>query len=94
VIYPDLEEFWDDAVAVWTAEITALSELGCRYLQIDDVTFPLICDPHGQEALKARGDDPHQILEMYAGALNRIVAGTPKGVTLGMHMCRGNNRGK
>jgi 5-methyltetrahydropteroyltriglutamate--homocysteine methyltransferase len=28
------------------------------------------------------------------GVLNRIVAGVPKDVTLGMHMCRGNNRGK
>jgi 5-methyltetrahydropteroyltriglutamate--homocysteine methyltransferase len=93
-VYPDLDEFWDDAVAAWTAEIRDLAALGCRYIQIDDVTFPLICDPHGQDALRARGDDPHQILEMYAAALNRIVAGTPKGVTLGMHMCRGNNRGK
>jgi len=93
-VYPDLDEFWNDAVAAWTAEIRELAALGCRYVQIDDVTFPLICDPHGQDALRARGDDPQKILEMYAGALNRIVAGTPEGVTLGMHMCRGNNRGK
>ena len=93
-VYPDLEVFWDDAVAAWTAEIAALYEQGCRYLQIDDVTFPLICDPHGQEALKARGDDPHTILETYAGVLNRISAAAPKDMVLGMHMCRGNNRGK
>jgi len=93
-VYPDIEEFWHDAVAAWTAEIHDLAALGCTYIQIDDVTFPLICDPHGQDALRARGDDPHKIIETYAGVLNRIVAGTPKGVTLGMHMCRGNNRGK
>ena len=92
--YPDIEEFWNDAVAAWTAEIHDLAALGCTYIQIDDVTFPLICDPHGQEALRARGDDPQKIIETYAGVLNRIVAGTPKSVTLGMHMCRGNNRGK
>jgi 5-methyltetrahydropteroyltriglutamate--homocysteine methyltransferase len=93
-VYPDIQEFWNDAVAAWTAEIADLAALGCTYIQIDDVTFPLICDPHGQDALRARGDDPHKIIETYAGVLNRIVAGTPKGVTLGMHMCRGNNRGK
>jgi 5-methyltetrahydropteroyltriglutamate--homocysteine methyltransferase len=93
-VYPDLALFWEDAVAAWTAEIAALYHLGCRYLQIDDVTFPLICDPHGQEALRARGDDPHQILETYASVLNRIAAAVPKDMTLGMHMCRGNNRGK
>jgi methionine synthase II (cobalamin-independent) len=93
-VYPDLDAFWDDAVTVWTAEIAALYQQGCRYLQIDDVTFPLICDPHGQEALKARGDDPHKILETYASVLNRISAAAPKDMVLGMHMCRGNNRGK
>ena len=93
-VYPDIEEFWDDAVIAWTAEIAELAALGCTYIQIDDVTFPLICDPHGQDALKARGDDPRKIIDTYASVLNRIVAGTPKSVTLGMHMCRGNNRGK
>jgi 5-methyltetrahydropteroyltriglutamate--homocysteine methyltransferase len=93
-VYPDLEEFWDDAVAIWTAEINALHGLGCTYVQIDDVTFPLLCDPRGQAALRGRGDDPARILATYAGVLNRIVAGAPAGMTLAMHMCRGNNRGK
>ena len=93
-VYPDLQEFWDDAVKIWVAEIEALHALGCRYVQIDDVTFPLLCDPNGQEALKQRGDDPKAILDTYAGVLNRIAAGAPPGVTMAMHMCRGNNRGK
>jgi 5-methyltetrahydropteroyltriglutamate--homocysteine methyltransferase len=92
--YPDLDEFWRDAVAIWQAEIRDLHALGCTYVQIDDVTFPLMCDPRGQEALRKRGDDPQQLIETYASALNRLVAGVPKGVTVGMHMCRGNNRGK
>ncbi len=93
-VYPDLSEFWDDAVKIWVAEIEALHQRGCRYVQIDDVTFPLMCDPHGQDALRKRGDDPKEMLETYAGVLNRIAAGAPRGVTIGMHMCRGNNRGK
>jgi 5-methyltetrahydropteroyltriglutamate--homocysteine methyltransferase len=93
-VYPDLDEFWDDAVRIWVAEMTDLHALGCRYIQIDDVTFPLIADPRAQEALRHRGDDPKQILDTYAAVLNRIVAGAPAGLTLGMHMCRGNNRGK
>jgi 5-methyltetrahydropteroyltriglutamate--homocysteine methyltransferase len=94
IAYPDLAEFWDDAVKIWVAEIQALHQLGCRYIQIDDVTFPLMCDPHGQDALRQRGDDPKQILDTYAGVLNRIVAEAPATMTIGMHMCRGNNRGK
>jgi 5-methyltetrahydropteroyltriglutamate--homocysteine methyltransferase len=93
-VYPDLAEFWDDVVSIWTAEIEALYQLGCRYVQIDDVTLPLLCDPRGREALHNRGDDPRRILETYAGVLKRIAAGAPEGVTIGLHMCRGNNRGK
>ena len=92
--YPDLEEFWSDAVSIWLAEIKDLAALGCTYVQLDDVTWPLLCDPRGQEALRKRGEDPDKIVEMYASVLNRIAAGVPKGVMLGMHMCRGNNRGK
>jgi 5-methyltetrahydropteroyltriglutamate--homocysteine methyltransferase len=54
----------------------------------------LICDPHAQEALVQRGDDPHQLVDTYADVLSRIAAGAPADVTIGMHMCRGNNRGK
>src|SRR5712691_995973 len=93
-VYPDLDAFWADAVGIWVAEINALHALGCTYVQIDDVTFPLLCDPRGQAALRRRGDDPATILDTYAGVLNRIVAGTPEGMTIGLHMCRGNNRGK
>lgn len=93
-VYPDLAEFWQDAVNIWVAEIKALYALGCRYIQIDDVTFPLICDPNGQAALRQRGDDPAEILSTYAGVLTRIAAAAPADMTIGMHMCRGNNRGK
>jgi 5-methyltetrahydropteroyltriglutamate--homocysteine methyltransferase len=92
--YPSLEEFWSDAVAIWLAEIRDLHALGCNYVQLDDVTWPLLCDPRGQEALRKRGEDPGQVVEMYASVLNRIAAGVPKDMTLAMHMCRGNNRGK
>jgi methionine synthase II (cobalamin-independent) len=93
-VYPDLEEFWSDAIDAWVKEIAELHAAGCNYLQMDDVTFPLLCDPRGQEALRKRGDDPDAVMRMYADALNGIVARAPKGVTLAMHMCRGNNRGK
>lgn len=93
-VYPDLDEFWADAVAIWQAEIRDLYDLGCRYVQIDDVTWPLLCDPRGQDALRARGEEPAEIVDMYANVLNSLVHGLPDDLTVGMHMCRGNNRGK
>jgi 5-methyltetrahydropteroyltriglutamate--homocysteine methyltransferase len=92
--YPDRDAFWDDAVNIWIAEIAELHTLGCRYVQIDDVTFPLLCDPRGKRALRDRGENPDDIAKAYAAVLNRIVAAAPSGMTIGMHMCRGNNRGK
>jgi 5-methyltetrahydropteroyltriglutamate--homocysteine methyltransferase len=92
--YPDIEAFWNDAIDIWTAEIKELHELGCRYVQIDDVTLPLICDPRSQEAIKGRGDDPEAIVLKYADVISRIADQAPDDMTIGMHMCRGNNRGK
>ena len=92
--YPDLAQFWNDAVAIWAAEIKDLYALGCRYVQIDDVTYPLICDPRGQEALRKRGDDPDELVRTYADVVSRVAASAPKDMAVGMHMCRGNNRGK
>ena len=76
----------------------ALKQSGVDFDAVDYYTDPIpktkLKELLRKAGLKARGDDPHTIVETYAGVLNRIVAGTPKGVTLGMHMCRGNNRGK
>jgi 5-methyltetrahydropteroyltriglutamate--homocysteine methyltransferase len=92
--YPDLDAFWSDLVDIYLAEIKDLHAAGCRYLQIDDVTFPIICDPRGAQAMKERGDEPSALIRTYAEVLNRIVRGAPKDMRIGMHMCRGNNRGK
>src|SRR5262249_39379130 len=45
-IYPDLEEFWTDVVGAVRREIDDLYAAGCRYLQIDEVCFAMLCDPH------------------------------------------------
>jgi 5-methyltetrahydropteroyltriglutamate--homocysteine methyltransferase len=34
-IYPDIEEFWNDLIHAYHAEIADLAVAGCRYLQID-----------------------------------------------------------
>lgn len=92
--YPDLDAFWDDAISAWTAELRDLYAAGCRYVQIDDVTFPLLCDPRAQAALVERGDDPQALIRTYADVVDRVAASVPADMTVGMHMCRGNNRGK
>jgi 5-methyltetrahydropteroyltriglutamate--homocysteine methyltransferase len=62
-------------------------------VQIDDVTLALLCDRRVREVVRGRGDDPAVLLESYATVLNRIARGAPGGLTLGLHMCRGNSHG-
>jgi 5-methyltetrahydropteroyltriglutamate--homocysteine methyltransferase len=93
-VYPDLEEFFADVVDVYVQELKALDAVGGRYLQIDEVAQPLLCDENLRAAVRARGDDPDRLIELYIGLINRIVRRRPAGMTIGVHMCRGNAMGK
>jgi len=93
-VYPDLEEFFDDVVAIYAEELRALHLVGGRYLQIDEVAQPLLCDENLRSAVLARGDDPDALIELYIGLINRIVRSRPDGMTIGVHMCRGNAMGR
>ena len=44
-VYPDLEEFWADVAVAYRVAIAHFAEMGCRYLQFDDVSFASLCDP-------------------------------------------------
>jgi len=93
-VYPDLEQFFDDVVKVYVDELHALHAAGGRYLQIDEVAQTLLCDGRLRDAVRARGDDPEQLIDLYIDLINRIVRERPPGMTVGVHMCRGNAMGK
>jgi 5-methyltetrahydropteroyltriglutamate--homocysteine methyltransferase len=93
-VYPDLEQFFNDVVEVYAAELKALHAAGGRYLQIDEVAQTLLCDQRLRDAVKARGDDPERLIDTYIDLINRIVRTRPPGMTIGVHMCRGNAHGK
>jgi 5-methyltetrahydropteroyltriglutamate--homocysteine methyltransferase len=89
-VYPDVEKYWDDLIAVFTQEIAELYAAGCRYLQLDEVPLALLCDSKIRALAKSEGDDPDQLVTRYIDVLNRSVAGRPADMTIGMHLCRGN----
>src|SRR5262245_47705690 len=89
-VYPDLDEFFDDVVKTYSEELGALHAAGGRYLQIDEVALPLLCDENLRAAVRARGDDPAALVDLYIGLINRTVRSRPQGMTIGVHMCRGN----
>src|SRR5262245_43087454 len=93
-VYPDLDVFFEDVVRIYRDEIAALYAAGGRYLQIDEVAQTLLCDERLRDAVRARGDDPEKLIDLYIDLINRILRGRPAGLAVGVHMCRGNAMGK
>jgi 5-methyltetrahydropteroyltriglutamate--homocysteine methyltransferase len=93
-VYPDIEEFFDDVIAVYVQELEALYAAGGRYLQIDEVAQTVLCDETLRAAVRARGDDPDCLVDLYVDLINRVADRRPAGMTIGVHMCRGNAMGK
>jgi len=89
-VYPDLEQFFADVAAAYRAEIHALAEAGCTYLQLDDTNLAYLCDARMREGAKARGDDPDELPRRYARLINAAIAERPAGMTFCIHLCRGN----
>jgi 5-methyltetrahydropteroyltriglutamate--homocysteine methyltransferase len=92
-VYPDVEAYWDDLVAVFQQEIKELYAAGCRYLQLDEVPLALLCDQNIRALTRSEGDDPDRLVNLYIDVLNRAVAGRPADLTIAMHLCRGNMEG-
>jgi 5-methyltetrahydropteroyltriglutamate--homocysteine methyltransferase len=85
-----MEEFYADVAAAYRAEIDSLAAAGCRYVQMDDTNLAYLCDDRMREAARSRGDDPDELPHRYADFINRVVAQKPAGMTLAVHLCRGN----
>src|SRR5262249_59888905 len=64
-VYPDIEEYYADLVAIYQAEIADLAALGCRYLQLDDTALPCNCDDRMRAEVRARGEDPDALTRRY-----------------------------
>jgi 5-methyltetrahydropteroyltriglutamate--homocysteine methyltransferase len=91
--YKDPREFFRDLGKVYQAEIADLAKAGCRYVQIDEVAVAILCDPAARGKVKAAGEDPDRLVDLYIDAINEAVRNRPAGVTVGVHVCRGNYKG-
>ena len=89
-VYPDPEEFWADVVGAFRGEVAALVEAGCRHIQLDEVMLAFLCDERQRQMVRARGEDPDDLIERYARVDNDILNPRPDGVVATIHMCRGN----
>jgi 5-methyltetrahydropteroyltriglutamate--homocysteine methyltransferase len=88
--YPSRKAFFEDVVAIYREEIADLASRGCRYLQIDETPTAYLCDPKNQEMIRARGEDPDELINDYNHAINGAVESKPADMVVCAHLCRGN----
>jgi 5-methyltetrahydropteroyltriglutamate--homocysteine methyltransferase len=93
-VYPEVAVFWADLLRVYHEELAELGRAGAQYLQIDEVPLAMLCDPAVRDRARAIGEDPDALATMYINAVNDVVSARPQGMTVGMHLCRGNLRSR
>ena len=94
-VYPDMEEFFEDIIAVYREEVQGLADAGLKYLQIDNTDTVLLCDPN-QAAVEHEklGLSRAEHVSLQARLINGAIKDRPDDMVVGMHMCRGNNQGQ
>src|SRR6185436_18424415 len=91
LVYPTVEEFLRDVVAVERQMISGLAQAGCRYIGIDGPGYTAYVDPDSLAAMRSRGENPETNLARSIAADNEIISNFPS-VTFGIHICRGNRQ--
>jgi 5-methyltetrahydropteroyltriglutamate--homocysteine methyltransferase len=91
-VYPDMDGFYSDVGNAYAKAVADFYAAGCRYLQLDDISFAYLCDPEQRQMLKDRGDDPEKQPDIYAGMVRTALANKPADLAITMHLCRGNFR--
>ena len=88
--YPDLDLYLEDVAKAYGAELKQLADAGCTYVQFDDTNFAYLCDEGMRADMKAKGDEPADVLNRYIKLFNMVLAQKPAGMTFCTHICRGN----
>lgn len=93
-VYPTHSALLWDIVGIMKQELTILATEGVKYIQIDAPRYSYYIDPKWRPYIQTEmGLDPNASLEEAIRADNACLgAARAPGVTLAMHLCRGNNR--
>ncbi len=88
-VYPTLDGFLAELVAILRDEVAELVRRGARYIQIDAPHYALLLDPATSGFYQSRGWSTAEWLDRGIELDNAVIGGFP-GVTFGFHLCRGN----
>jgi 5-methyltetrahydropteroyltriglutamate--homocysteine methyltransferase len=93
-VYPTVHELANDVASIEQDEIRALRSRGVAYIQMDSLHYvERIAYPTIRAQMEAAGEDPEAYLDSLIDIDNRVLDAIDRTrVTVGLHMCRGNNR--
>jgi 5-methyltetrahydropteroyltriglutamate--homocysteine methyltransferase len=93
-VYKDHSQLLWDIVDIMKTELARLSSEGVKYIQIDAPRYSYFMDPKWREWIRTEMNiAPDALLDESIRADNACFAAAKRpGVTLAMHLCRGNNR--
>jgi len=93
--YATIDAYLADLVDILKTEVDELVRLGCTYIQIDAPQYAALIDPDIREGYRKRGNDPDRLLDRCIELDNAVIGNhATRGVTFGIHLCRGNNQSK
>jgi len=93
-VYPTRAEMYDELAGMVKEEIRALVAEGASYIQLDSLFYVItLTSPQRRLALVEAGLSPDEVLEDNIRIDNSCLdVARAGGATVGLHMCRGNNR--
>ena len=92
--YPTPSALVQELVDMLQREVQALLEEGVTYIQLDSLRYVIeLADVRRRQQMLQAGEDLNQALEDTIAVDNATLRNARRpGVTIAMHMCRGNNR--
>jgi len=93
--YPTHADLLKDLAAIVRDDVAWLIAEGVQYIQFDAPYYSHYLDPRQRQQMKQAGLNPDQELESAIAGDNTALQGVPRGgVTLALHVCRGNSRSR
>ena len=93
-VYPAQASLIEDLAALQLAEIEGLIARGVRWIQLDSLAYNRVLDPGKDDNVRG-GLSPERLLDATVTVDARVVGAVKRdhpGVTVGLHICRGNFR--
>ena len=90
--YGSLEEFVAHAIQIERGLVADAIRAGTRYVQFDFPLYPYLVDQAWVERFEAQGHRVADLVEAAIAADTAVLEDIPDGVTVALHICRGNYR--